>query len=422
MTSSPKIISRNNGKLVVEIDIALGESFLECEEEIQKAVNAIGNELTIESLKSFDTNGEIIEIGGVKAYSKGALPAKYQTPYGVIELPRHVYQTSEGGKTFIPLEVAAKTTSKTTPKFAKMVSSKYSDMSAEDVVVDLKDNHGRKVSRAFVQDIVTTVGAEIQSEMEDGQWTILPTCNPEKVASISCGLDGAMMPTRDSKSWREAMTGTITFYDIDGSRLETIYVAAGPQYGKEIFTQRFLSAMRQAKQHAPEATVIGLADGAKWNWGVLEDHVDIQVLDFYHVTEYIAKAGLAMFPDNENERKTWENQRCHSLKHTKGAAKRILNEMVECRSEMKNNTDRAKALDTVITYFSSGYKRMQYYKNTINNYPIGSGVTEAACKVIVKQRMCKSGARWSIPSSEQVLIMRCMNYSGNRWNDYWKNR
>ncbi len=406
----------------MEIDIADGDTFLDCEEQIQETVNAIGCELTTESIKQFDTNGEVIEIGEVKAYSKGAQTAKFQTPYGVIEVARHVYQTSEGGKTFIPLEAKCKTIVKTTPKFAKQVASKYADMSAKDVVVDLANNHGRKASRAFVQDLVAAVGVEIQSEMEDGQWTILPTCNPEKVASISCGLDGAMMPTRDSKSWREAMTGTITFYDSEGSRLETIYVAAGPQYGKELFAQRFLSSMTQAKKHAPHALIIGLADGAKWNWGILEDHVDVQVLDFYHVTEYLAKAAEAMFPDKEKERQDWLNKSCHSLKHSKGAAKRLLNSMTNYRSEMKNKTKRAEALDSTISYFFNGYKRMQYYKNAVNNLPIGSGVTEAACKVIVKQRMCKSGCRWSIPNSEQVLIMRCMNYSGDRWNDYWKNR
>ena len=28
------------------------------------------------------------------------------------------------------------------------------------------------------------------------------------------------------------------------------------------------------------------------------------------------------------------------------------------------------------------------------NHSIGSGITKAACKVIVKQRLCKSGMKW----------------------------
>ncbi len=38
--------------------------------------------------------------------------------------------------------------------------------------------------------------------------------------------------------------------------------------------------------------------------------------------------------------------------------------------------------------------RMSYARNVEANIPIGSGVTEAACKMLVKQRLCNSGMRW----------------------------
>ncbi|OQY06179.1 MAG: hypothetical protein B6I25_04485 [Planctomycetales bacterium 4572_13] len=37
---------------------------------------------------------------------------------------------------------------------------------------------------------------------------------------------------------------------------------------------------------------------------------------------------------------------------------------------------------------------MAYSSYLKNNLAIGSGVTEAACKVLIKQRMCISGSRW----------------------------
>ena len=50
-----------------------------------------------------------------------------------------------------------------------------------------------------------------------------------------------------------------------------------------------------------------------------------------------------------------------------------------------------------IRYFAnqSGAGRMDYSSRVAANEPIGSGVTEAACKVIVKQRLCGSGMKWS---------------------------
>ena len=58
------------------------------------------------------------------------------------------------------------------------------------------------------------------------------------------------------------------------------------------------------------------------------------------------------------------------------------------------------------------------YKNL--NYPIGSGVTEAACKVIVKQRLGNSGMKWKHNGAQNVLALRAMNYSDDRWIQMWE--
>jgi len=44
-------------------------------------------------------------------------------------------------------------------------------------------------------------------------------------------------------------------------------------------------------------------------------------------------------------------------------------------------------------------------------YPIGSGVTEAACKVIVKQRLFNSGMKWKGQGAKAVLCLRSLNYT-----------
>ena len=48
--------------------------------------------------------------------------------------------------------------------------------------------------------------------------------------------------------------------------------------------------------------------------------------------------------------------------------------------------------------------------------PIGSGVTEAACKVPVKQRLCGSGMKWKEPGAAAVLNVRCLTYTTGRWS------
>ena len=62
---------------------------------------------------------------------------------------------------------------------------------------------------------------------------------------------------------------------------------------------------------------------------------------------------------------------------------------------------------------------MQYYRNITKNNPIGSGVTEAACKTIVKIRMCKGSAKWKDLGASVVLTLRSLHTTPFRWSQFW---
>ena len=51
-------------------------------------------------------------------------------------------------------------------------------------------------------------------------------------------------------------------------------------------------------------------------------------------------------------------------------------------------------LQAALTYFINHRHMMDYATQVKQQLPIGSGVTEAACKTLVKQRRCGSGMRW----------------------------
>ena len=79
-------------------------------------------------------------------------------------------------------------------------------------------------------------------------------------------------------------------------------------------------------------------------------------------------------------------------------------------------------LDAAISYFSNNIKagRMKYYNHTKNNLPIGSGVVEAACKTIIKQRLGGSGMRWKDAGMKVVLSLRSLVKTKGRWNQFWE--
>ena len=122
---SAKLISREGKTVTLEVKFDLSGSMLEAEKSILDALNEAGCLATEEALKGFDTEGSRLVLGAEKWFSKGQVPKIYQTPYGEVEVPRHVYQRSQGGKTFCPLEREARIVVTSTPRFAQQVAHKF---------------------------------------------------------------------------------------------------------------------------------------------------------------------------------------------------------------------------------------------------------------------------------------------------------
>lgn len=416
----PEIISRSDEGFTLQICIPYAESMLKSEEIIQDRLNEAGVKATQEVLSRFDTDGSPIRHGSTTFFSKGQEPKTYQTPYGEVVLGRHVYQTSKGGKTFCPLEHDARIIITSTPKFAKTVSSKYADLGGSRVQSDLKENHGRNVARSYIQNIAEAVGAVV--EAKEDKWQYQTPAVDKKISSIAIGMDGTtLLLCQDG--YREAMVGTIALYDSEGERQHTNYIAASPEYGKESFLRRLEREVEHIKSDFPVAHYVGLADGAKCNWPFLKRHTETQTIDFWHATEYLAKAAGAMFRGKRQaqEKHEWLDQACHKLKHSVGGATRLWNEMKAFDEQNDLPQEHKEKLESAITYFGNNKGKMTYAKNIKRNLPIGSGVTEAACKVIVKQRMCGSAMKWMDKGAAAVLRLRCMNYSTGRWDQFWDN-
>lgn len=221
--------------------------------------------------------------------------------------------------------------------------------------------------------------------------------------------------------WREAMVGSVSLYDKSGERQHTVYVGASPEYGKAAFKERIKREILHIKSLYPKARYLGIADGAKSNWEFLKWHTSKQLIDFYHVTEYLAKVAEAVCPrkTGKPERQSWLAARCHQLKHEQGGANKILSELKtftnkKLRKELQEN------LSHTITYFENNHHMMNYADHVEKKLPIGSGVTEAACKTLIKQRLCQSGMRWKSKGMKIVLSLRQLVQTGNRWAQFWE--
>jgi hypothetical protein len=415
----PTIIRNTNNSITVSVTLSLAGSMMDMENTILDAVNEVGCVATGEALKRFDTNGSPIIREGVKLTSKNKDSKKYQTPFGITEIERYVYQTSKGGEIFCPLEDSARTIFAATPKFAQQLSHKYSQGNAYSVCADLSENHNRFIAKSTVQNITDWVGSIACAQEEKWDYE-LPELN-EPISTIVFSLDGAYI-LMANEGYREAMVGNLSVYDCNGDRQHTLYLGEAPEYGKASFKKRYEHEISRLKAHYPDALYLGIADGAKDNWTFLEQHTERQLLDFYHVTEYLTKASYAVYPKKtmEVERKKWLSERCSQLKHEKNAAQTIFDEL-NTFTDNKLPKVIKDDLESTLTYFSNNITkdRMNYALHMDEQLPIGSGVTEAACKTLVKQRLCGSGMRWKIKGAKVVLSLRALVQTTNRWQQFW---
>ncbi|WP_068818270.1 ISKra4 family transposase [Phormidesmis priestleyi] len=410
------IIERTTESVTIQIQIPLSSrSLLESEETIQQVLNEAGTLATGESLKQFASDGAAIEVAGEKWTSKGKQPKRYQTP-GVVEIQRYVYQKSSGGATYCPLEVDGRIVMTSTPRFAKQISHKYAEMSSPRLVEDLEENHGRIVPRSFVQRLAEAVGSIALLKEEDWHYHTPKLSMP--VTTISIGIDGTCLLLCEG-GFRQAMVGTISLYDADGERQHTTYVAARPEYGRATFLDRMHREIEQVKRLYPTAHYQGLADSAPENWTFLEPLTETQVLDFYHATAYLDRVAKAVHPRSQDARKRWMQEQCHALKHEVDAATRLLVDMEAIAPPKSLSHTLRDGLQDAITYFRNHHHQMHYAEALSQHLPIGSGVAEAGCKVIIKARLCAAGMKWKEQGVAIVLSLRTLSYSQGRWQQFW---
>ena len=365
-----EVIQQKGDEITLQVKLKLTGSLMDMEDTIQQAVNQVGETATQEALKKFDTPGSPIQLGNIRMTSKGQVTKRYETPYGAVDLARHVYQTSTGGKTYCPLDENARIVTSSTPRFAKMISHKYARGSAREVLEDFNLNHGRTVARSFLQNVANYVGAIAQATEESWEYSI-----PEQddvVETVSISLDGTCI-LMVKEGYREAMAGTISLYNKTGDRLYSLYIGASPEYGKKQFLERLEKEIYAVKLQYPNAKYVGIADGAKINWEFLNSHTSEQILDFYHATEYLTHVSRAIDSKNYSKQKAWLSDACHRLKHEKDAANDLLKEMTNIKSD-ELSKDVAEKLKASITYFSNQQHRMDYNLYRANGFPIGSGV------------------------------------------------
>jgi len=236
-------------------------------------------------------------------------------------------------------------------------------------------------------------------------------------------------PKETPTAYRVAMVGSVSYYrapEESGSvaqRLCSRYVAQMPEERCPTFKSRLEAEVADAEALAPPGTArILLLDGARELWKYIDQQPRFdryhKCIDYWHALEHLSVAAEALF-GTEGQAKNWYGKYARLLMESDHAAHRICRSMDYYEHRLGLSHHRRALLHEQRTYFKRNRAKMTYATFRNNGWPIGSGPMEAACKTLVKTRLCRSGMRWTRQGGQRILALRTYVKS-NRWDAAWK--
>ena len=224
----------------------------------------------------------------------------------------------------------------------------------------------------------------------------------------------ALPPLRKGadQAWKEFKV--VYFYDED---LQHQHVAVTHQNhhaaGRLMRREADRLDFRRARQR------IANVDGAPWIREQLQYHLaelDGLGLDFYHLGENVHRARRVVFGEESAEGKTWVDELLHAFKHDGYDA--AWERLVQWRAKLSRSAKKRQAADRLLNYVSQRQEMIRYPSFLAKGWQIGSGPTEAQCKLTVGRLKGRS-RRWDRPNAAAVAALDTLERSG-QWQLYWK--
>lgn len=140
------------------------------------------------------------------------------------------------------------------------------------------------------------------------------------------------------------------------------------------------------------------------------------VLDLLHVLEKLWAAAYTIHPEGSAQAETFVRER--ALRILRGQVSQVVKGLRQMATKRRLQGQRRKKLLDVAAYFYRNRARMRYDFFLDNGWPIASGSVEGACKNLIKDRMERSGMRWTPAMAEAMLRLRAVYLSGD-FDAYW---
>lgn len=354
----------------------------------------------------------------------------YYTPLGEITLKRRVYQTDDGLQAKVDRELkipqdkwlpivlelaCALGVSSEFPNSHKLFQKWTLNNLTEKTVANQVEKSGNLLQNQEFKPYEQSDNCQSNKSIESDQALDL----------LYIGVDGVMTPLNKKQGYKEAKVGVI-FWNKDHQKVkgqrgkirQREYVAT--LKSRNEFRNRVSSLSHQmiTAKNAHSTVVIG--DGAHWIWEMAQEQFpdSVEILDFFHLSEYVWAVAKAAYPYQEQKQKNWVDIQQQLLKKSQWKT------VIDNGNKLKRNKkDLIDAIIDLERYLTNNKSRIDYQSYLKSGLMIGSGVVESSNRRVVTQRLKQAGMHWSIFGAEGVMALRAAYLSNsNRWSDFWSDK
>jgi hypothetical protein len=404
--------------------------------------------------------GDQVEVDGRVYQRHEPGTVRYYTLCGAIDLERWTYREVgvRNGPTIVPLDLEAGLVEQGTPALAYRATLGYAKDHMRSCQEDMRADQRCPPSRSTLERMAKAIGTEARRVVPQIIRRVRRAERvPEGTVAIALGLDRTTVPMEEplaegetpntrrkprrkpyvrqqpdpvTVEYRMAYVGTISFHDAEGELLESrCYAAPAHESPADRLVAPLVADLRQALRQDSTLAVGIVQDGAPELWNLLapavvkEPQVNryYEAIDRYHLNERLGEVLRATEPDagtRANRLSEWND----SLDRNDKAIYRIREEIRLTSADARARQDEkvCEALEPHLTYLENNASRMRYARLRGVGLPVGSGITEAACKSAIQERTNGHSQRWRPEGLDAVLTVRALHLS-DRLPRFWAN-
>jgi hypothetical protein len=355
-------------------------------------------------------------------------PRSVATLFGPVELWRRLYEPLErGGRSLHPLELRLGVAAGfATPALAERGGHWATEHTQDPVREMWERDHGVPWSCTSLRNVLGRLRTGMAAHRHAAQVDRVVSWIEQARASkgrfrptLSVGRDGIFVPLRHGVG-QEGSTATISVLDRRGKRVGTVYLGQMPESGQGTLTAQLSALLRDICSRV-DSQALRLVYVSDDGYHPSEDYHRVlkkmtdprrpwrrlewrRIVDFYHACQYVQQLADTIFGAGA-EAQQWAKQMRHGFKAKVDGVSRMLKSAAALRRG-RGLCGQAKLYHQAYAYLKKRpqWMRSQTYKR--QHLPLGSGITEAACKIVFTQRLKRSGMSGTIEGGQVILDLR----------------